>query len=583
MAWRKYIRKALIWGWNLVVNLANGIIRAARTVLVQAANFVGQMLAKFFAPGSPPKKGPLSNIVKWGKGLMETFFRAFGLADFGILRDTLAPIKQALQSAVDLGDMDQADMLKVFRGVRQQAASLIAEFRQTGEINENIMAGIAQRLGEGGEEYTKYLRLTLEHQKALQGLSKVQEEVAAAEARGFVPAELKAKLAAAQDEVDAKAEAVDWQREYLAALQEGVDLQREMIAALKELTEAMKGEKGEGAAGLIGEDAAGLVGGAAPAAKVKFAGFAGFSQEFEKTKEEIRQWFAELPNKIKLWLAQTGLKVIVWLREQRDKLRTSLLLIGGIILGQLLIWRRKIILWLAQTGLRIIVWFMLQRQKLRESLLMIGAIILAQLLIWRGNVLDKLREIRCAIDLWFVKLKIKIRQKLAEVKTALILKWLEIKTWVDEKLEALKALLTGVVEDVKDIGRNIIGGLWGGLKEKWEEVKAWWQRKMAWLHGSAEDELETESPSKVFYRIGEAVGEGYMRGVNDRLSGAMRNAFGGVAARGLAATGGLHADQIVIALPGVTDGFNAEGIAEYLQSLSDQASLRGTVPGGIMG
>ena len=51
----------------------------------------------------------------------------------------------------------------------------------------------------------------------------------------------------------------------------------------------------------------------------------------------------------------------------------------------------------------------------------------------------------------------------------------------------------------------------------------------------------------------------------------------------LAAAGGLHVEQLVVALPNVTDGFNAEGITDYLQSLSDQASLRGTVPGGVMG
>jgi len=196
---------------------------------------------------------------------------------------------------------------------------------------------------------------------------------------------------------------------------------------------------------------------------------------------------------------------------------------------------------------------------------------------------QKLASIRAAVSLFFTKLRIKVRQKIDELKNLLRIKWLLFKLWVEGRIEALKETLTGAIEDVKTIGSNIAGGLWQGMKDKWAELKAWWQRKMAWLHGSAEDELETQSPSRVFYRIGQSVGEGYIRGVNERLAGAMRGAFGGVAARGLAAVGGLHADQIVIALPNVTDGFNAEGIADYLQSLSDQADLRGKVPGGIMG
>jgi hypothetical protein len=579
IAWRKYISKAVVWGWNLVVNLANGIISAARTVLQQAATFVGNMLAGFFAGHSPPAKGPLAGIVQWGKGLIDTYLRAFGLADFGILKDVLSPVKAALQSAVELGDIDQEAMLGTFRDVRTQVAALLASFRETGQVSEEMLAGITARLGEGGEEYTKYLRLTLEHQQALENLKGVEKEVADAEAKGFVPADLKAKLAAAQAEADSKKDAVDWQREYLDALQEGVDLQVEMIAAMKDLTEAMKGV----GAGIAVEGAVPFATpGALEAPKVTFGGFGGFSAEFEGVKQEVKDFFEGLP----------------------ERLRTTLLMLGAILAAKFLEIREKVSLTLLMIGAILAAKFLEIREKVRETLLMIAAILLAKLLEARAWIVEKLIDIKAfiigvlitiatsTIPTYVLKILTYIAEKLAELYANISDKLTEIRTWIEESVSGMKDWVGGQVQAFIQIGRDILQGLWDGMIQKWNKVKDWFQGAIGDIPDWAKKILGIGSPSRVFMEIGEMAAAGLQAGFGSAIQGLVANAnlsLAGAGAGGPRVRGDGGPQVIVIqipnlSLPGVRDGRDAGGLIEQLlQSSADQAGLRSLVPGGIMG
>jgi len=309
LVWRKHVKGALQWGWNLIVSFGQGIVNAGRTVLKQAVTFIGTMISRFLASFSPPKEGPLASIVKWGKNLMDTYLQSFALADFGILRDTLAPIRSALETAVSLGDMDQDEMLGTFREVRAEVAQVIAGFRETGQVNEEVLSGIAERLGEGGEEYTKYIRLTLEHQKAMKNLQAVQSEVADAEAAGFIPDALRQKLESAEGEAQAAEDAVSWQQEYLAALQDGADIQREMVDAMSELADKVSG---------VSDALSALsnlqVGG--EGAKVGLdLEFGGFSEEFQGIRGEVEGFFSTLPQKAQGYLNTAKTKIATWFDE----------------------------------------------------------------------------------------------------------------------------------------------------------------------------------------------------------------------------------------------------------------------------
>lgn len=240
LAWDRFGADAVRWGWGFVTNLATGIWEAAKSTLSTVMTAVGNLIGLFIKPGSPPKKGPLSHIVEWARGVMNVFLEGFKTADFDILRDSLAPIKSALQDAVSAGTIDEAEFLQTFGDVREMVAGLIADFRATGEISEEALGSISERLGEGGDELVKYLRLQLKFRKAQEDLTAIQEEVAEAQARGFVPQELAQKLQAAEDVAEAAQDELAWQKEYLAAQQESVDLQLQMVNAVKKLTDALE-------------------------------------------------------------------------------------------------------------------------------------------------------------------------------------------------------------------------------------------------------------------------------------------------------------------------------------------------------
>jgi len=236
----KYIKRALLWGWNLVVQVANGISKAAQSVLTRVMQTIGNIIGRFLAPGSPPKEGPLSQIAKWGQGVMNTYLRAFQTADFGMLKEMLSPIKQALDMAVRAGDLKEADLGQVFATAREQVAGLIATFNETGEISEEQLGKIAETLGAGSEEYVKMIRLQLQYQQAQRNLASVQEEVAAAERRGFIPAELKKKLSLAESAAKAAEDQYNWQQAYLEAQQESADVQIQMLEAMQDLADALR-------------------------------------------------------------------------------------------------------------------------------------------------------------------------------------------------------------------------------------------------------------------------------------------------------------------------------------------------------
>lgn len=74
---------AFDWGVAFIENIADGIFSSADSVLASAVDYATGIISDFLMPGSPPERGPLSNIDTWGKELLDTFGSSFKDSDFG--------------------------------------------------------------------------------------------------------------------------------------------------------------------------------------------------------------------------------------------------------------------------------------------------------------------------------------------------------------------------------------------------------------------------------------------------------------------------------------------------------------------
>lgn len=197
------------WGANFVIEIANGLIETASSVIADAMNYIGDMMSSFLAPGSPPEKGPLSNIDKWGKGLVDTFGESFSSADFKFVEDATKPIEEHFAKTFGKGGFE------AFEGVRDKFTEIVAEINKTGIIDETKFKEIEGAIGGANTELTKMLKVQLKLKSAEQALASIQEEATAAQSAGFVSEGLKKKLKAAKTEVTTAKENVEWQKEFL--------------------------------------------------------------------------------------------------------------------------------------------------------------------------------------------------------------------------------------------------------------------------------------------------------------------------------------------------------------------------------
>ncbi|MBP6473593.1 MAG: hypothetical protein KA773_24345, partial [Chloroflexi bacterium] len=117
------------WGYNLIMQFANGMAKAIGAVL-QVLTDIGNAIADWLMPGSPPKLLP--DIDDWGTAAMDEFLGGFKAADFGLLQNAARPIEQFMRSA--FGGEDNMDLLDSVREMRVALAGAVEEFRTTGTV-----------------------------------------------------------------------------------------------------------------------------------------------------------------------------------------------------------------------------------------------------------------------------------------------------------------------------------------------------------------------------------------------------------------------------------------------------------------
>jgi len=157
----RYADAAESWGANLVGNLAAGMLRGIAAV-INAAISIANAIAGFFRSFSPPKMGPLRDILKWGQNLIETYIEGFGKADFSAIEDVTNTIASYFRSLGRLGMIDEGDIVPAIIDVRHAFTELLAVFEETGSISDDILRRISERTGDLGDKVARWLKLQIQ-------------------------------------------------------------------------------------------------------------------------------------------------------------------------------------------------------------------------------------------------------------------------------------------------------------------------------------------------------------------------------------------------------------------------------------
>jgi phage-related protein len=625
LAWENWISKALRFGWNLVVELATGMAQAAREVLVTVLEQIGSLIRDFFGAFSPPKRGPLRHIAEWGRNLIDEYIGGFALADFGAIRDALAPIQEALESAVRVGDIEEADMIRILQRVRGLAVELFSEFRRTGEISESVMRQIADALGEGAKEYMDFIRLTLEYQASLGRLRAVEEEVIDAREKGFVPKELQDRLDAARKEAASKKEAVDWQRELLAFQQESVDLQVRLVETLEKLSEVLSAPAAMGgaeASGGIGEIPRLLdeIEKKPPIDLVEKLGLGELSEEFKSMKERVVAFFESLPVIVETWIENVKATLIAKWGEVEAALVAALRGLVVAVLDWIAARQQDVAdAWqsvkdtiqekLEEIAPVILDWIAAREQDIKEGWESIKTVIDDVLLTISQSILDWLaarqldivtgwENIKAAVNTvllsisqlfldWLAARQQDLTDGWENIKAAIGEKLLEITTTITDWLTSVEDSIVGAVDGFIQAGRDLINGLLSGLTEAWEGVKSWINSRIDDLPQWIKDALGISSPPDWAVTAGRDIVAGLRQGLD--LSGLQTEIAGAINVNALAPAAGLGGSPTVVfaegafagAFPGVQDGRDAESVMAQIQRLVEEGYVRAQVPGGV--
>lgn len=161
--------KARGWGANLVIQFAEGMAAAIGAV-IDVLTQIGQAIAGWLAPGSPPKLLP--EIDQWGEAAMGEFLQGFGKADLDVFSQISSKIGSVLKSAAP---GDDTGLIPRVLGARTELTNAIRELQETGNVGEATFQRLFNAIGPTESALEGYIRATFEVKKAQNNLNEITE------------------------------------------------------------------------------------------------------------------------------------------------------------------------------------------------------------------------------------------------------------------------------------------------------------------------------------------------------------------------------------------------------------------------
>ncbi|MBN1814715.1 MAG: phage tail tape measure protein [Anaerolineae bacterium] len=165
------------WGSNIVLSLARGMASAVAAV-VQVLRALGNLIAGFLRPGSPPKLLP--NLDKWGADAATLYFESWGKGDFGVFDELTSTISDYLRSMGEeaMPKEQVLPWINTFKAGIAEAVSSLREMGTAGTAAINDLIDSAEFLPESMKAYATALIETQFAQEELDAAMETMETIA---------------------------------------------------------------------------------------------------------------------------------------------------------------------------------------------------------------------------------------------------------------------------------------------------------------------------------------------------------------------------------------------------------------------
>lgn len=168
------IGSAFGWGDNIGNQFANGIYNSISGV-IEAIQSIGEALAYWMAPGSPPRMYP--DLDKDGTAVGQVYVDSMALADLSSLKSFGKDIQDVLGSLVDIGQISDKDAITAVIGTKDAFASAIQEMRSIGSVSQESFNKIIASSGIAGGAVRELVTSYFSLQAASETVRKAQEEL----------------------------------------------------------------------------------------------------------------------------------------------------------------------------------------------------------------------------------------------------------------------------------------------------------------------------------------------------------------------------------------------------------------------
>jgi phage-related protein len=198
IVFRDLAQAAQGWGQNIVVQLANGIMAAAASV-INSLGYIGGIITEWLMPHSPPKLLP--DLDTWGADAATVYMDGWAQGDFSAFNDLSGQIRQQLESLVDVGALAPEGVIPALMGSRTVIAEIIAEITSVGTVSEDAFGRLAAAAGPAGDVAVQLMRGYVSVETAARNVASAQVELEAATSR---TADAQAYLTSVTAEYDAE-------------------------------------------------------------------------------------------------------------------------------------------------------------------------------------------------------------------------------------------------------------------------------------------------------------------------------------------------------------------------------------------